>query len=392
MASLQKKKILILCGDLGDGHIQAASAIKQAAKLHDPEVDAEVVNFSVVTHPKLHNVGKYCYTQWITKFPLMYGYLFQKTRDENAFSHLFKKLKFYTLSRLVRLLEDVRPDVIVSTFPGAAAGISMLKENGLTDLPTVTVITDHTDHSYWLHPYTDRYIVASGHVRDALIRHGVPFEQISVTGIPIRSQFSAKLNRDALRAKHNLDPSVPVVLVMGGGFGLIAKECFSTLFSDDILKTMQFIIICGRNEKLRLQLEADTAPYRDRITLKGYVDDIHEWMALADLAITKPGGLTSSEAIALKLPMLLYKPLPGQEKDNASYLIKEGVALEAKSDTELVGHLQALLKNPDSLIQLKENAARLENSQAAYLALDAILHTESVELPHDLRPAVYARA
>jgi processive 1,2-diacylglycerol beta-glucosyltransferase len=392
MISGQRQKILILCGDLGDGHIQAARAIEQAAKLHAPGIETVIVNFSAITHPRLYHVGRFCYTQWVTKFPAVYGYLFQKTREETAFSHLFKKMKFYTLGRLVRLLEEVRPTVIVSTFPPAAAGISMLKENGLTELPTITVITDHTDHSYWLHPYTDRYIVGSNHVREALVRHGIHDSQISVTGIPIRPQFSVPLDKNALRAKHGLDPTVPTVLVMGGGLGIIAKDCSSTLLSDDILESLHFIFVCGRNEKLKQQLATDLASFKHRITLKGYVNDIHEWMAVSDLAITKPGGLTTSEAVAIGLPMLLYKPLPGQEQDNASFLVRAGVAMEAKNEAELAGRLKRVLDYPAELLAYRKNAARLESKHAAMLALTAILETESVLVPHKLRRAVYARA
>lgn len=392
MVSGQTHKILILSGDLGDGHIQAAGALAEAARQYGPEAQTVLINFSAVTHPKLHPVGRYFYTKWVTRFPLVYGYLFQKTRGENLMSQLFRKTKFYTLSRLEKLIQEVGPTVIVTTFPPAAAGISMLKENGLSGVPTVTVITDHTDHSYWLHPYTDRYIVSSERVRDALIRHGIQESQIAVTGIPIRPQFGLPLDRMKLRDKLALDRNRPVVLLMGGGLGMIAKESSSLLLSGEIAVDAQFVLICGRNRKLRESLAKELAGSKHSITITGYVDNVHEWMAAADLLITKPGGLTTSEAIASGLPMLLYKPLPGQETDNSAFLVEAGVAVEAGDEKELAALLNTLLVSPEQLAGLRRKAASCRREHAAHEALLSILETDAASRPRKLRDALYARA
>ncbi|WP_058301398.1 MGDG synthase family glycosyltransferase [Gorillibacterium timonense] len=392
MGSGQMHKILILTGDLGDGHIQAAGAIAEAARLYGPEAQTVLVNFPSVTHPKLHPVGRYFYTKWVTRFPLVYGYLFQKTRGENLMSQLFRKMKFYTLSRLERLIQEVRPTVIVTTFPPAAAGISMLKESGLSGLPAITVITDHTDHSYWLHPYTDRYIVASERVRDALVSHGIRESQISVTGIPVRPEFTMAQDRMKLRDKLGLDRERPVVLLMGGGLGMIAKESSSLLLTGDIAVDAQFVLICGRNRKLQESLAKELADCRHSITITGYVDNVHEWMAAADLLITKPGGLTTSEAIATGLPMLLYKPLPGQETDNSAFLVEAGVAIEAGHEKELAALLNSLLRNPERLAGLRRQAAGCRREHAAYEALLSILETDAANRPRKLSDALYARA
>ncbi|MCL6459959.1 MAG: glycosyltransferase [Gorillibacterium sp.] len=392
MVSGQKHKILILSGDLGDGHIQAAGAIAEAARLYGPGAETVTFNFPAVTHPRFHQIGRYFYTKWVTTFPFVYGYLFQKTRGENTVSQIFKKMKFYTLNRLNRLLQEVQPTVIVATFPGAAAGISMLKENGFTDLPAVTIITDHTDHSYWLHPYTDLYIVASDQVKKALLERGIPDKRISVTGIPIRSQFSKTIDRLQLRDKLGLDPTLPVVLLMGGGMGMIAKECSSMLLSNDILIPTQFVMICGHNDRLRQQLEREMTDSPHSVHVTGFVDNIHEWMAAADLLVTKPGGLTTSEAIAMELPMLLYRSLPGQERDNATFLTQAGVAIAARNEADLVHRLNHLLAHPEELLVLRKNAVACQRKNAAPQALAAILETDVSPQPGELQTALYARA
>jgi len=331
--------------------------------------------------------------QWVSKFPSLYGFLFRKTRDDTTLSILFKKIRTFGLSRMMKLIDDVKPTVIVSTFPSAAAAMSVLKVNGLTDIPTVTVITDHTDHSYWIHPGTDRYIVGSEHVRRALKRWPISELKISVTGIPIRTPFTLSYDRDILRARHGLDPSLPAVLVMGGGYGLIGKEFIELLQSDRLSAPMQFIIICGHNAKLKEQLAEELKGSPHRILLTGYVDYIHELMAAADLLITKPGGLTTAEALSQELPMILYRPLPGQEMDNAAYLTHAGVALQALSEEDLAAKLVQVFQNPHILHKIKGKARQYQSKAAAALAVHEILDTESGSVPgRGIRHAVYAEA
>jgi len=389
----QRQKILILTGDLGDGHKQAAKALAEAAGLCRPDVPVEVVDFLKWTHPHLHSFSRFCYMQWVSKFPSLYGFLFRKTRDDTTLSIMFKKIRLFGLSRMMKLIDDVKPTVIVSTFPSAAAAMSVLKMNGLTHIPTVTVITDHTDHSYWIHPGTDRYIVGSEHVRRALKRWPISELKISVTGIPIRTPFTLSYDRDILRARHGLDTSLPAVLVMGGGYGLIGKEFIELLQSDRLPAPMQFIIICGHNTKLKEQLAEELKGTPHRILLKGYVDYIHELMAASDLLITKPGGLTTAEALSQELPMILYRPLPGQEMDNAAYLTHAGVALQAISEEDLASKLVQVFQNPLILHKIKEKARKNQSKAAAALAVHEILMTESGSVPgHGVRHAVYAEA
>lgn len=379
MRENRTQKILILSGELGDGHKQAAMAILEASQLYQPNVEVQIVDFMEWTHPHLHTLGKFCYKQWVNRFPGLYGYLFQKTRPDNSFSQLFKKIKMFDLQRMLTLLDEINPSVVVSTFPSAAAAMSILKSHGLTSVPTATVITDHTDHSYWIHPCTDQYIVGSDKVRHALAKYKLGDHQISVTGIPVRPRFAKRFDREKLRQKHGIDSSLPVVLVMGGGFGMIGKELTSLLWSENYSSPVHFIVVCGRNEKLRKQLSenADRLARYNKVTVMGYTDYIHEIMAVSDLVITKPGGLTTSEAITMGLPMLLHKPLPGQEQDNANYLVQSGLAVQHTEEDYLHDHLASLLKNRTLLARMTMKAREYRLKHSSYYALQAILRTEN---------------
>ncbi|NHN28240.1 MGDG synthase family glycosyltransferase [Paenibacillus agricola] len=375
----KREKMLILTGSLGDGHNKAAQAIIEAARFYRPDVEVEVVDFLEWTHPYLHSVGKYCYIQWVKSLPSVYGYLYSKTRDVNTLSNWFKRMRSFSTNRMLELLHEHNPTEVVSTFPGAAAAMSYLKSNGLTSVPTVTVLTDYTDHSYWIHPSTDRYLVGAEHVKQKLLRYRIPEHRIVVTGIPIRLPFTLTYDRLVLRDKHHLDRMMPTVLVMGGGHGLIGKQLMSVLQEKVLSAPVQFIFVCGRNKKLKQWLEDElqgtNIPHRVIIT--GFVDHVHELMALSDLIVTKPGGLTVSEALALELPMMLYKPIPGQEQDNAAYLVGLGAAMEAKNAADLKNQLLQVIQNQSLLLKLKRNARLSHLKERALHTLNAILETKS---------------
>lgn len=373
-----RDKLLILTGSLGDGHNKAAQAILEATRYHRPDVDVKVVDFLEWTHPYLHGVGKYCYMQWVKSLPSLYGYLYRKTREDNTFSHLFKKMKSFSTERMLELLHEEEPTEVVCTFPGAAAAMSYLKCNGLTTVPTVTVMTDYTDHSYWVHPGTDRYLVGAEHVKKALLRYRVPEHRIVVTGIPLRMPFTREYDRMELRDKHGLHREMPTVLVMGGGHGLIGKQFKSVLQSEELAEPVQFVFVCGRNEKLKQHLEEELGGENTRhhVKVTGFVDYVHELMALSDLIITKPGGLTISEAMALELPMMLYKPIPGQEQANAAYLVGLGAAIQVKNALELKNQLLEVIANQSLLSKLKENVKLSQQQQDALHMLNAIFETQ----------------
>lgn len=360
--------ILILSGNYGDGHLQAANAIQQAMRISRPEVSVVVIDFMAWNHPYTHPISRYLYMRGIQKFPSVYGYLFQKTRDNHS-SAFLKTFSRIGMKRLLKLLQEVKPSVVVSTFPFAAAALSRLKAYGLIDVPTVTVITDHTDHNYWIHAHTDHYIVGSDYVRQGLRRAGIDDRQIAVTGIPVRPEFSRTYSKELLKAEHGLDPDLPTVLVIGGGQGMFGD---GVQILEQMPDRLQLIVVCGHNQKLLHKLSEHAERSKHRILLTGYITYIHELMIVSDLIITKPGGLTTSEAIALEVPMLFYKPLPGQEQDNARFLLQAGVALQARNSQELRDVLAEVLRNPHLLQEMRRKARHLQTKWAAFDALEII--------------------
>lgn len=372
MMTVKGKKILILTGRFGEGHRQAANALQEAARFEHSNMETEVVDFMQWAYPNLFPVSHNIFIRGIKTFPKLYGYLYKKTYEPNYFSKKLNQLFLVGLGKMLTLVLTEKPVVVVSTFPFSSYIFSKLKEFGLTNVPLITVITDHTHHSYWLHPCTNQYIVDSESTKDELIRVGIPSGKIAATGIPIRTDFIQKKNRSALFKKYQLRADLPTVLIMGGGDGLIGKGFLTHKTLVKIPFPLQMIVLCGHNDKLQQHLKRELSNSKHSIQLMGYTESVDELMAVSEIIVTKPGGVTTSEALAMQLPMLLYKPLPGQEQDNAQYLLDSGAAVLTNNPTELVAKLSELLMDRQSLTRMKNNAKKIQAEKAAFSALTVI--------------------
>lgn len=375
MDNREKDKILILSATFGEGHKQVACAISEAVEHTLPDVEPIILDMMECIHPYLYPVSHYLYKSSIKKFPQVYSFLYQKTRVRNSFSIKVNSLFSIGMHSLLEVIQRVKPLVIVSTYPFAAGIISKLKELGLIDIPAVTIITDYTDHSYWIHPYTDQYLVGSYQVRDRLISLGVEGHKINNTGIPVRQRFMEKQSRELLVKKYNLKPNRFTVMVMGGGDGFFGKGLTTFQALESISETMQLIIVCGRNKKLRKQLEQELKTSKHDVLLLGFCENIHELMAISDLMISKAGGVTSSEAMAMELPLLIYNPLPGQEEDNTNYLLHLGLAFRAETENDLIFKIQSVIKDSKLLERMQQRTKQYQTKNASRDALDVIIRT-----------------
>ncbi|SDX51235.1 glycosyltransferase [Paenibacillus sp. CF384] len=367
---MEKGPILILTGDYGSGHIQAAHALRRALAALHPEIKVEIMDYMAEAHPRVHPISKYVYLNGVQTFPKTYGYFYGKTRHHNRLTSSLKFMQALGLGKFLTMLQTVKPSVVVSTFPLAAGAMSFMKDNGLYEVPTVTVITDFTDHSYWLYPETDYYVVGSIEVAHSLSKVGVEPERISVTGIPIRPEYNGAYDRTTILAEIGLEPARPTVLVMGGGNGLMGQEIGETLCLSLARKELnaQLIFVCGNNDKLRLQLTKLKFAHKLPIVVTGFTDRVPELMAASDLLLTKSGGLTSSEALAVGLPMLIFKPLPGQEIDNANFLRSCGAAIHIEDEADLLATMRMLLRSPGRLEMMRKQAKKASKPYSAEAA------------------------
>ena len=207
---------------------------------------------------------------------------------------------------------------------------------------------------------------------EELVHLGVPAGKVRVTGIPIRPEFSHDFVLEKLRAEKGVPEGVPVLLVMSGGNAIgPLDEVLASL--NQITGEFYTIVITGKNEKVRRELEERRDQFRFPLKVLGYVEDMHKWMRLSDLLISKAGGLTVSEVLAVGLPLLVVKPTPGQEEANARYLVEYQAGIYVKNSEELGSVLGELLSNRTGLQELKKNALMLGKPEAATAVIQEMM-------------------
>jgi processive 1,2-diacylglycerol beta-glucosyltransferase len=245
------------------------------------------------------------------------------------------------------------------------------KRKGSITAPHAVVITDFEVHRWWLCPGVDRYFVAREDNRVHLEALGEPRDRIRITGIPVDPVFAEQPDVPALRKKHGVSAEVPLLLVLCGGFGVgPVEDLLAGLWRS--VKRAQITVITGKNEELRQRLLplAARAPIPTRVL--GFSHEIHEWMAIADLAVSKPGGLTTAEALARGLPLVVANPIPGQETRNATMLYEEGAAISGENLITLGARVARLLASPPRVAALRRAARGLGRPQAALEIADEL--------------------
>ena len=273
----------------------------------------------------------------------------------------FEKLNF---RKLVKAFEEKAWDLVINTHFLPAEILASLRRDGKVTIPQVTVVTDFETHRMWVNQPCDHYFTASEEGSQYLQHLGIPVQDISLTGIPIHPVFSADKDRSALRAKFGLD-SRPVILQLAGGFGVgPIEQIYQTLLS--VPEPVQVVVITGRNEKARKELERLPVPAAHRGVVIGFTTDIDEWMRLSDLVVSKPGGLTTSETLAAGAVMIIMNPIPGQETRNSDFLLENGAAVKVNTIGTLAYKVTTLLRDPERLKQLRSNVARIARPRAAF--------------------------
>ncbi len=373
-------KLLVLSASYGEGHQQAANAVRDALAAISPNTEVHILDYMRYVHPVLDSVAKYCYLKSVKFAPALYGWFYKGTSQIPPSSLIQRQLNSLGIAELESTLQSYQPDVVLSTFPTPAGVVSYLKQQGRTNVPLATVITDHAIHSQWIHPLTDMYFVGSNHVRKGLIARGTMPDTIQVTGIPIRPVFLQTFDKATLQEKYGINPSVPTVLLMGGAYGVMGDI---TQICEELFQyphPIQIFVVTGRNERLKAQLTPIPHGPNSRVFILGFVKEIYELMAISDLMLTKAGGLTISEALALQLPMLLYRPIPGQEVQNAKFLVHSGVAVLARNRREVSQHLYDLLiDRPYKRDRMKQKALSVRKLHAAEEIASGLVELATIE-------------
>lgn len=364
--------VLILTASYGGGHLQAARALAEGFQLTHPDLKCALVNFFKEVSPTANRLVEVSYRHAVLRAPRLWGRFYRLTARANPESRVQRRLTRLFFPKARHLLKVYSPRAVVSTYPVASQVMGELKRRGYTDLPLITILTDQAVHSQWLHPATDLYIAGSQYLKRRMVRCGVPAERVVASGIPISPRFAVPREVEAARRALGLDPQRPVVLIMVGAQGLLpdADELCTTLAASGL--PLQVVLVAGHDERLRLKTERAVAGSRQPVRVLGFVTNIEEWMAASDVLVGKAGGLTTAEALARRLPLVIVHPIPGQEEENTRFLVRAGAAVRVDNITAAVSAVEDILQNPAQLEAMRRAAAEIARPDAARDAAQAV--------------------
>jgi len=363
------RQILVLSASVGAGHMRAAQAVELALRQLAPDAQVKNVDVLTLTNAAFRRVYGKAYLDLVNLAPHVLGYIYdlldKPRRPDSKRDRLRLAIEKLNLKPFGTLMEERPWDVVVNTHFLPAEIIASRRREGKLAVPQITVTTDFETHRLWVNEPCEHYTTATEEGAAYLRHWGVPAEHISVTGIPIHPVFSHPKDRAACLRNHGLLGDRPVVLQLAGGFGVgPIEKLFKGLLEVEV--PLEIVVVAGKNEDARRELEQITPPSRHRVKVMGFTDQIDELMTAADLVLSKPGGLTTSEVLARGAAMAVVNPIPGQESRNSDFLLENGAAIKINNVGTLPLKLTQLLGDPERLRSLKANARRIARPQAAF--------------------------
>jgi processive 1,2-diacylglycerol beta-glucosyltransferase len=363
--------ILILSASYGGGHNQVSRALTQALQIQAPGMKIITVDYCELLFPLISRLTQFGYSQSIRHFPVGYALYYQATGKISSDSFWQRRLNRMGYTELILLVNRLKPKVIVSTFPLPAGVLSQMKSSGDLNVPIVTVITDISVHSQWIHPNTDLYLVGSEEVASGLMARGIQPDHIVVSGIPVLPLFNLTFDRKKIRQEYGFRPDTKIVLFMGGSEGVFTTTNFHILLKN-VQTPVEALVITGSNHELYEKLLVVNEKHPE-IKICKYIDNIAGLMEVADLLVTKAGGITVSESLAKGLPMIIFKPSPGQEEANALYLRKHRAAIIAKGERRLRAVIQRMVDDEPFRNLMRKNSLKLGRPDSGEMSARMIL-------------------
>lgn len=366
------KRVLIISASAGTGHVRAGQALEKAFAA-DPRVAAvkhqDALDFTTSIFREFYST---LYMKLVRSAPELLGWMYKASDEPWKGDELRLQFDRLNTKPLVKFIREFAPDITVCTHFMPAGLISHLISKGELDAHLSIVVTDLDCHAMWLSRLFHRYFVAIDETKAHLEALGLPGERITVSGIPIDPVFAEPVDRDALRAELGLLPGVPTLLLSAGALGVGPTEAVVGRLQE-LRHDTQTIVICGKSEELRARITARVGASNPRFHLLGYSNRMHDLMKVSDLFIGKPGGLTTSEALACGLPMAVISPIPGQEERNTDHLLEDGVAIKCNELTTVPFKIDALLDDPARLARMREAALRHGRPHAARTVVETLL-------------------
>ena len=363
-------RVLVLSASVGAGHLRAAQAVELALKQTRPDATVKNLDVLELTNAAFRRLYGKAYLDLVDKAPHVLGYFYdmmdQPSRSgRNRGDKLRHAVERLNLIPFIHFLEEEKWDLVINTHFLPAYILAALRRDHKLEVPQTTATTDFETHRLWVNHPCERFFTATEEGALNLQSWGVPAGDTAVTGIPIHPVFAEEKSREQCLKKHGLTGDRPVVLQLAGGFGVGPIEKYYRALLD-IDQPLEIVVVTGRNEKAKDQLQAIPCPPRHRCKILGFTTDMDELMAAADVVVSKPGGLTTSEALARGAAMVVINPIPGQESRNSDFLLENQAAIKANNLSTFGYKVRTLLADKAHLARLKSSAKRLGRPRAAF--------------------------
>ena len=358
------KKVIIFYASYGGGHLNAAKSIQECIINNYKDIDVELIDCMKYVNITIEKITTAAYREMAKKAPWAWGRIYNDSQ-KGPLAHISSRSNKIMAIKLLKLLREKTPDLIISTHPFGSQMCSYLKRKGKITSKIATIMTDFAPHDQWLvgSDYTDYFFVAHYKMKQYLMSKNIDEEKIFDTGIPISNRFLLNFNSEEILKDLNFEKDKKTILFFGGGeFGLGKTktveifECFVKLFPET-----QIIGVAGKNEKMKNAFTkiVEENHRENNIRILEFTNKVPEFMSISDLVVTKPGGLTTSESLASSLPMVIINPIPGQEEENAEFLEENGIAIWVKKNDNPYEKLKNLFTDSSILENMKENTKKL---------------------------------
>jgi processive 1,2-diacylglycerol beta-glucosyltransferase len=343
----------------------AASALRAELAREDPGFESTVVDSYKYAASVVSRVVSDGYLGMVKTIPQMYRFLYNRAERATEVGPFRTWIHQFTASNLRGLMQEHKPDVVICTHAFPCGVMAEYKKQFSDAPPVVGVVTDFAVHSFWMHDNIERYAVATEEMRTVMTERGIRPGRIVVSGIPINPSFG-KLPADStgLRERLDLPRDRNIVLMMGGGLGIGPLSTMMQLL-DTVESPICAVMIVGRSTRSAERVLEAAHDVHYPVRVHGFVGNVDDYMHAADVLVTKPGGLTSAESLAAQVPMVLFKPLPGQEERNTRYLVDRHAALRVKRANDLPRIIGGLLQSGSARDEMRAAMRVLAKPDAA---------------------------
>lgn len=373
------KKILIFYASYGGGHLSAANSIKQYIDDNFSDCETKLVDCMLYVNKPINRITTTAYKEMVKKFPWAWGEVYSHSQ-KGPIAHISSTANNLLAKKLLKLLKEYKPDIVISTHPFGSQMVSYLKRKALIECSLSTIITDFAPHEQWLvgKEQVDYFFVSHEKMREKIINSNIPENKVFSTGIPLSNKFLMHYNKLSVMKSFDLNPDKQVILFFGGGeFGL-GREQTIKIFKSFIqhINNNQIVAIAGKNEKLKEAFSSivHNLQVEDVVKVLPYTNQVPELMSISDLVVTKPGGLTTTESLVSGLPIIAINPIPGQEEENAKFLENAGVAIWLKKHNNYDEIIKNLLSDRDKLHKMKVNTKLLAKKNSTRDICNIILN------------------